>query len=280
MSKASFPCLPAMSWLQKGVLAAASLLVVTAAQSLAAPLAYEGFDYAAGTDVNGSNGGNGWANAWNNDAPGQWDNTSGSLTYGSLPTSGGKATLTANNASPEIQRTLSNPPLQNNAAAGSLWISWIHDSTAAGQFNQLRLQDTAGNRVAVIGAHAVAPGSQTWRLYNGAFASPVDSGIAMTGSQFVVVGIDLATDTYQLYINPTLGETAPAMASATATYADTDTLNTLRYVIHSTTVAGDPGFDEIRVGTTFASVAAVPEPATIGLAATAGLLALRRRRAR
>ena len=102
----------------------------------------------------------------------------------------------------------------------------------------------------------------------------------MTGSQFVVVGIDLATDTYQLYINPTLGETAPAMANATATYADTDTLNTLRYVVHSTLVAGDPSIDEIRVGTTFADVVGVPEPATIGLAATAGLLALRRRRAR
>jgi hypothetical protein len=280
MTKLSHPQPPEISRLQK-ILTATAVLALTAAQSSAALIAYEGFDYTAGTDVNGSNGGTGWASAWNNDTAGQWDNTSGSLSYGSLPTSGGKASLTANNASPEIQRTLSNPPLQNSPDAGTLWISWIHDSTAAGQFNQLRLGEgaTPNNRVAVIGAHAVAPGSQTWRLYNGAFGSSVDSGIAMTGVQFVVVGINLATDEYRLYINPALGESAPGTPSASATFADTDTFDTLRYVIHSTTAAGDPGVDEIRVGTTFADVAAIPEPSVFGLLglSTAGLALIRRR---
>ena len=264
-----------MSALQKGILAAAAILFVTSAQSSAALLAYEGFDYTAGTDVNASNGGTGWTTAWNNDAAGRWDNTSGSLSYGSLPTSGGKASL-INSSSPEIQRTFSNAP-----TTGTLWISWLHDSTSVDSFNQLRLHqgDANTNRVATIGAHAVTPASQTWTLYNGSFGSPVNSGIAMTGTQFVVLGIDLATDTFSLYINPALGATAPATASATATFANAFTIDTLRYVIHSPAATGDPSIDEIRIGTSYADVAAVPEPSVFGLLglSTAGLALIRRR---
>jgi len=41
---------------------------------------------------------------------------------------------------------------------------------------------------------------------------------------------------------------------------------------------GDAQFDEFRVGTTFADVASVPEPASLGLLAVGGVALLARRR--
>jgi hypothetical protein len=78
-------------------------------------------------------------------------------------------------------------------------------------------------------------------------------------------------DLLSLFVNPTPGQAQPATPSATKSDLDVGTVNSV--VINN---YGGYTTDEIRIGSTFASVTSVPEPAfgwvlVAGLACMAGL---------
>lgn len=108
----------------------------------------------------------------------------------------------------------------------------------------------------------------------------ITAGHTVGQASLIVMKYDLNANTVAMYVNPTLG-TEPAVANASGVLpTDYGFRNAYAYL------GNDPNqgsMDELRFGTDYASVtpasAVVPEPATFGLVAAAGLLGLRRRRA-
>lgn len=266
---------PAPPTLQKGILAASALFFAVAAPSSAALLAYDGMDYTAASSLTGASGGPGWSNNWGDATNGPFEIQATTLSYGSLVTSPGRAGIvTSNQNNWEIQRGITSAP-----TTGTLWVSWLFNSANLGSFNQLRLHDGT-TRMATVGVHFAAAGS-SWQIYDSGFTSRANSGIAQSGVQLAVIGVDLDTNVLNLYINPaSLGGSAPATPSATHTFGGSIDFNSLRFVQSSANLPGNPSFDEVRVGTTFAAVTPIPEPSAMGLLglSTVGIALMRRRK--
>lgn len=95
---------------------------------------------------------------------------------------------------------------------------------------------------------------------------------------------DRLPDAAYLWVNPDEDSLAtPNIADADGRMVGFNASNGVFENLHfnalRVTGAGEAHIDEFRMGSDFASVVVIPEPATVGLLGTAGLLALRRRRA-
>lgn len=120
---------------RRGMVRACSLLAVffligTSAQSASAGnlLAYEGFDYPAGGNLAGQNGGIGWSNAWV-DVSG---NASGSVVSGLAAGANAPAGFDV--------RSIGNAAHVNNGSRAGRWL----DCSAAGNFSQAGYLNTSG----------------------------------------------------------------------------------------------------------------------------------------
>src|ERR1041384_6386409 len=78
---------------QKIVLSAVVLALGSAISARAQLIAYEGFDYAPGTQLFGSSGGTGWATPWSATSAALSTTPSGSLSYSTLPTTGNSVVM-------------------------------------------------------------------------------------------------------------------------------------------------------------------------------------------
>src|SRR5262245_52086401 len=96
---------------------------------------YEGFDYSAGSQLFGQsfNGGFGWGNSWSATAAAIATNTSPSLTYSTLPVSGGQVVMghaagwpASGGQTASSQRILSTT-LTNmlGGSGGTIWMSFL-----------------------------------------------------------------------------------------------------------------------------------------------------------
>jgi len=230
----------------------------------AALIAYDGF-----TTANSS--GTGWTGNWS----GTYTLGGASLDSGNgLVTSGGSSTGGAywDNPGGEPTRVIS------TATTGDVWVSWLQQSSPSnGDLGQLRFQ-SGGTMQFVIGQHF---DSNTFKIYNPNVDGAVtDSGVTISGTQFVTVRFNLDSKAVSLWINPTglgSGLTPTSAAAASITPGGAFSFNTLKF----TSQTGTFNVDEIRVGTTWADVSPIPEPsssALVGLAAL-GLAFTRRRKA-
>jgi hypothetical protein len=97
------------------------------------------------------------------------------------------------------------------------------------------------------------------------------SDLALNTEYTVVVRSDLDTDTTYLWINP-----VDESSLSINVYGDSS-VQASSFAFRQITGIGSSTFDGLRVGTTFADVMAIPEPASMGLLAMGlGLLAWRR----
>lgn len=287
----------------------AATLLAAALPASAQLIAYEGFDYAAGTDnIPGLNGGTGFAAAWGTGA-GTESVLASSMAYTDglgniLQTTGGSGYFTGTPAATSMSRSLS-------AARGDGTTTWI--SFVAQRFGpdaywaasvQFRSGDTGGTTEkitvgeisennATLGADAA---NNWWGLFNqagaGGSAANTADGYLVTNLTFVLLRVDNgvgATDSVRMWLNPNLN-VAPDDLSASVTLSGLDlTFDRIRIFSRnggSGFANAELGVDELRLGETFADVSAftaVPEPSTYAAllgAATLGFVAYRRRRAR
>jgi len=236
-------------------------LMLGAGTATADIIAYEGFDY---TDddatIGGRDGGTGWNGAWTDGGGGSNQNLivdgASSLTFGGLQTSG-RAT-TAESSSSSSDRNLASA-----ITGGTFWMSvLISNPDVNNNFSVVRL-DGSGTSI----NFGIGGGSfPNWSLNNGA----QDTGIAASNNTAALLVLEATlaagNDTFNLYINPTIGGSAPTIADATETGVDLGNFTDLRIVSAFST------FDELRIGETFADVTPIPEPSAFAL--IAGSLAL------
>lgn len=265
-------------------------------------LAYEGFDYPAGANLVGQTGGFGFSTAWGSSAGIQRIDHPG-LSYPGLITSGGHLYLEGTSAGNALLfRDLT---VGHGTEGTTVWISFMHQRTGpvggdagpGGNPSYLRpinlaLFEGGSERLALgegtrsVGT-ASAPDTDVWGLVvsgNVNIAATTWTTASLAVESLALVRIDYGpgdVDTAYMWINPSLGaepDIASAMAAANGNFA----FNRIRpFAGNPSAAAGNLGgqgtMDEIRIGTTWASV--VPEPSTMALF-TLGLGSLLLARAR
>lgn len=283
--------------LKLGFAALAAALFVSPAQ--AALVIYEPF---ANSDpsLTGNPGGTGLTGNWN--ATAGWDVLAGSLSYGSLPTSGNQVrTDSGGAASIGIGPALASAGLLNDGA--TLWFSVILTTTpdigtnpdagfsigtdGLSGSNNIPMSNSGSGAGFTVKQGQIR--ATTWTAGTGGRDNTAaGSEPATAATTYLIVGEliwnanPLNNDTLNIYLPDT------SLAKGTVKATRSVVLNQLLFdtISYGQKADSQPGFfDEIRFGSSFndvigvSAVAAIPEPATaaLGLLAIAGL-ALRRRR--
>ncbi len=263
----------------------AAALAVVAMVGMALPaahaslLVYEPFNYTAGSNLNGQTAtGLGLTGSW---SAGNATIASGSLSEGNLATSansliGGASNVTQVNLTSPISATAGNP----------LWVSFlIQTPTTAtevtGGWGGLVLELSSTNVYTYPFIGYANSGVFVVQTQGG--GNDVNGPSVSPNTTYLMVLEDIANssgpDTLNLWVNPATGVTAP---SGTPTITD----NLIGPIGDISGIGTNDGsysnsYDEIRIGTSYADVTPVPEPATLGLVAIGGLglLLLKRRKA-
>ncbi len=264
-----------------------TLLAVSASAQL---LVEESFNYAAASSI-GSATTAGFSGNW------RYLGTPANVTAGSLGyTDGNGAVLGTSNNQLEVgddRRAQASFDTSGGGALGSyvdgtgnigadnttLYLSILMQcptgTAGFAAFELNRDSDSDSERVMSIDLSTLNHGGSSnyfFTTYSGGF---VDTGydLSTSGSttQFFVIRFDFASgaDTFSVYANPTLG-TEPGEPMVTGTFSDLsfDRIGFANFVDPGTTIL----FDELRLGTSYAAVTAIPEPGAT--AAFAGLAAL------
>jgi hypothetical protein len=226
-------------------------------------IAFEGFDYTAGQDLVGQNGGIGWSQAWG--SPGGWPVTIGasSLTDSGAPATGG-STVTAlrSQTADPIAFYYGDLAVSLGATEPTVYLSLeLRPDDGFGFYGGLNLVGATG------GIYVGRSGDQaTYGLEGPNTGDLTLSSVPVVAGEtvFLVVriGFQPGADTIDLFVNPGAVLSTP---DASTSY-DLGILSTI-YLNN----AGGYTTDEIRIGTTYADVFPIPEPTSLSIA-TLGLV--------
>jgi hypothetical protein len=259
-----------------------------------ATILFDDFNYPIGP-LDGQNGGTGWAGAWVG-IP-EYVVAPGSLSYGTLATSGNRAQFIPSNlASTNSLRTLSGL----GSDGSTFWLSFLisFDGTLAQNTASIRVDGKNGS----LSVGRELDDQANWSVEDSASATPyTQSSIAMVAGQalFVAIRFDQnadpnANDIVTVYLDPdpaVVTGASPGVPGMVLTDLNFNTINVTMALqggaFPSPLVTGFvANYDPIRGGATYFDVApaagsAVPEPETWsfmagGLAIVA--VAMRRRR--
>lgn len=249
----------------------AGLLLIPSG-SQAAQMAYEGFDYAVGTDsLTGQTGGLGWNGAWQNVNGVNANVIANSLTAGASAPTGVDARSTGNSVNlPNARRvgrlldTSANGPFGTRgyrnanghigADGTTIYLSFMQQPNDAGiyyefEFHRDNLGD--GGRIGGIGNDSTSPAGNVNLRAGG--TNNYSLGAGTTAVNFYVVRIDFkpGNDDVYVYRNPT-SATEPATTTLTKLAVADMAFNGVSFgaFVGGTTVA----HDEIRFGQTWADV--------------------------
>jgi len=276
-----------------GAAFAITAAVLTASPASAVLVVYEPFAD-GNSSLNGNAAGTGLSGNWT--AASGFTVGAGSLSYGSLPTSGNQVAYSGGNANSSValSSALSNAGLLNDGA--TVWFSMIVNTPDAGGSNA----DTgfAIGTDPIIGTNNIpmtAGGEGIgWAIKNdqlraatwkNAKNQAIGTGVATDTTIFIVGEIiwganGAANDTINLYLPNT------SLIKGAIKSTQVAVLNQANFDLITTGLKTNTGygFDEIRFGSSFEDVigldtSAVPEPATASLALLGlGGLMMRRRR--
>jgi hypothetical protein len=254
-----------MPVLRSRILVVAAVTLLLAGRAMASLIVYDGFDYTAGTGIEGQGSGSGWGQAvWYDNSGNGVNNTvtSPGFTYSAMPTAGNRVTTAGgNNGSFRF--------LGTQGGSGTLYVSFLVQRASGGSSGYGGLSLFTGNSSEhlFIGQRFNQDVFGVERSGGGG----ANSGTTAATLSFLVARIDFngANSSARLYVNPGLGS-EPGTAQATLSGFSSFNFDTVRIQ------SGDPTFhfDELRIGTTYADVAPVPEPAVQALLLFAGGAAL------
>ena len=276
------------------------VLPATASTASAALIDFEPFDY-TGTDLNGQAGGTGWNGGWfaTGTSPSvQLANGGTSLSYPASfeppattpPTSGTRLStggLVANASSSRLLAETINLSQDGNVRYVSTLIR-KNVANGGGVNNDsilLEFVDSAANRRFGLGIEGT--GDKPWLNANGS-TTPLSGPAVTPGDTYFLVAKIVSSaaspDTAFLKVFGTgYGSEVPIAEPvtwdatiSTSTGANLDRIRVRIDVAHTGALPGE--VDEIRIGTDWASVTAVPEPSSLVALGFGGLACLRRRR--
>jgi hypothetical protein len=271
----------------------------------------EGFDYSTG-DVVGQSSGTGWTQYWTNPVSGQIPGApwglqtatmsnrksdaaviSPGLTYPGLATSGNA--LNASNLSAYRPWDASSLFLTPGT---SFWISFVVNPISGGSSQTMYVLPFAQNNPATAPNYQNGTGAKfntlaaSWNVtidipqaQNGSgYSPPATVDVPLNQTDLIVMEFNYngnGADTVQLWVNPTLGNSAPLLTdpSTTSGVGWIDQLGEFMVKSGSSTQGQ---VDEINIGTTYADVtpSIVPEPTAgslLCLGIAGAMLVLRRR---
>ena len=240
-------------------------LALTVHTARAALLAEDTFNYATNNSVVGQGSDSNWpatGKKWTGSTTAIME--TGDLTYSNLAVSGDSVEVQGNGLG--VFRTLG---VTNNTAGQILWLSAL-----------MQVDQSVGNSYAGV---SLFQGGVAEKFFFGQrisatkwgmeiHAGPgISSSVTTVSNEtgFLVVKLDGTTGVASLYVNPvTLGGSAPITANATMTFTNFS-FDTFRIQSGGTEKLD---VDELRLGTTYASVTplAIPEPTTALLLALGG----------
>jgi len=228
----------------------AAVIAFSAAPARAQLVAYDGFGNGPLANLAGSTGGTGWTSAWANASDNLTKISGAGLSYAGLATTpGGAVTPTANGTWPSsiYQRAFGTLP----AGTNSVYVSFLmRDDAAWGiwggvSFGSYPYKMTVGSPLGMY--------SYGMTLSEG-LGDVTNKPLIQGQTTFIVVRISKNTPaagiSYRMYINPAVGSAEPGFADAQYGVGPVSNLPTALSIDNGT------GFttDEIRVGTTWASV--------------------------
>jgi hypothetical protein len=244
----------------------------SAANAQGALTVYDSFSYPAGS-ATGDTGGTGFNGAYtgtgNIVAPG--------LTYPNLLTAGNTFTTASNNNG--AFRLLATPIDTNTG--GPLYISFLASlpQAAVPNYGGLSLYSGGTTTEELFLGKPSNTNNYGYDVSGVAGGTGTNGPTASTTPALLVYRLTFsaAGETLNAYYNPTPGAAEPAVPGNTFVIPEGSFAATLTAIRLQ---SGDQpiNFDEVRMGTTFADVTPVPEPASAGLLAGVGALVLGRRR--
>lgn len=261
-----YPSLPAL--ITTGLLPVASH---------AAVIGTESFDYADG-NIAGQTGGTGWDYERTDEAeaPAQtasnWNDTfGGAQVVGSALVTSGSGAHREFGGITEGTGSDSNEREGAFRGDGAMFFTVTYTPTTANQWGGVSSLDFGAERI-FWGAPGGDPGGNFFGIDESGVGQTVSAIPVMTGQTYTLIGmLDFDNDLLGLWVNPDLTDTATSYDVSRA-YTGGNWSSALRLASGHTTI-----WDDLKVGTSFADVAPVPEP-SVSLLGLAGAALLTRRR--
>ena len=280
--------------------AAVSLATAIVPRASAALLAYEGFDYTAGSSLVGQAGGIGFAAAWGASGGAATIQTPG-MNYDSLVTGGNGLFVSGASGTVSIFRDLS---FTRGTEGTTTWISMMHIRTGAqgGTFGpggtpsylrpvNLAFFEAGSERFAV----GEGTRNQAGNMDDDVFGYLVGGSVGNANTRWTTAPIDQSNfalvridhgvgdvDTAYMWMNPALGSEPSILSADITTTGDFDFNRIRPFAGNPSAESGNIGaeglIDEIRIGETFTDVTPVPEPSTWALIGLGLLLFFKFRR--
>ena len=225
----------------------------------ATPLFSEAFNYTAGSAL--QNQVNPGSSTWTGGNSGL-SIVSGNLTYAGLADQGGNELQIANGSAGTSYITFA------NQTSGQIYYSFLFDPSIVNGANNYFTAMNPGTSTPngssdAIDAYYYSSGKIELRANAQAATAGTGSALTIGTTYFIVEEIDLTAKTASLWINPTPGAAAPA-ATASLSGITATSIDNVGFKAQSGT--GTFLVDNLLIGTTWADVTPIPEPATFALA--------------